>query len=147
MEITLEEITEDTLNDALALEVTPEQSRFTPPVAVSIAQAHFSHSAWFRAVYADSPPVGFVMLHLDGLKPKYTVQRFLIDKRYQRRGYGTAAMKQVIDFVRSLPEATELYATLPSVEHGAAGFLRKFGFVEAGKGENGETVMRLSLTD
>ena len=34
-------------------------------MAFSIAEAHFSPLAWFRAVYAGDTPVGFVMLSDD----------------------------------------------------------------------------------
>ena len=83
MNVTLQEITEDTLSDVLSLEVREDQRTFVPPVSVSIAEAHFSRSAWFRAIYADDTPVGFVMLYLDATTPEYTLWRLLIDHRFQ----------------------------------------------------------------
>jgi diamine N-acetyltransferase len=41
-QITLQEITEDTLKSILDLKVAKDQERFVAPNAVSIAQAHFS---------------------------------------------------------------------------------------------------------
>jgi diamine N-acetyltransferase len=63
--ITLREITEDTLRPVLDMEVTPSQRKMVASNARSIAQAHFSRHAWFRAIYAGKTPVGFVMLYLD----------------------------------------------------------------------------------
>ena len=63
-EITLKEITEETLRSVLELEVSKDQKKFVAPNAVSIAQAHFSKNAWFRAIYANDTPVGFVMLYV-----------------------------------------------------------------------------------
>ena len=78
------------------------------PNAVSFAEAMFEPKAWFRAVVADDVPVGFVMLSIDTATPEYYLWRFMIDQRYQGRGYGREAIRQVIDHVRTLPGAAEL---------------------------------------
>jgi diamine N-acetyltransferase len=72
---------------------------------VSIAQAYFRPKAWFRAIYADETPVGFVMLydsHLGAQLPQrdyYEVWLFMIDARYQSKGFGRRAMELVIAYV------------------------------------------------
>jgi diamine N-acetyltransferase len=67
--ITLREITQATLHAILNLTVAPQQTHFVASNAVSIAEAHFApEMAWFRAVYADDIPVGFVMLAEDPIK-------------------------------------------------------------------------------
>ena len=53
--ITLREITADTVREICNLATT--QRQFVAPNAISIAQAHFSEYAWFRAIYADDNPV------------------------------------------------------------------------------------------
>ncbi|MCY4353780.1 MAG: hypothetical protein OXC09_03205 [Truepera sp.] len=58
--VTLREITADTLGSILNLSVSEDQERFVASNARSIAQAHFSEHAWFRAIYASEEPVGFV---------------------------------------------------------------------------------------
>ena len=60
--VCLREITQETVNSILNLRVTKEQEQFVASNAVSIAEAHFSEDAWFRAIYADETPVGFLML-------------------------------------------------------------------------------------
>jgi diamine N-acetyltransferase len=113
--------------------------------AVSIAQAHFSKHAWFRAIYADDTPVGFVMLHLDENKPDYFLWRFMIDKEHQRRGYGSRAMQEVIAYVRSLPNAKELLVSYVPGEGNPSPFYERCGFVETGEWEGDEKVMQLAL--
>ena len=65
--ITLREITGDNAESVLALRTTPEQERFVTSVADSLAEADANPQGnpWFRAVYADGQPVGFVMLSWD----------------------------------------------------------------------------------
>jgi len=46
--VTLREITKATLWPILKLDVAEDQKQFVAPNSVSIAEAHFSDSAWFR---------------------------------------------------------------------------------------------------
>lgn len=143
--ITLEEITEDTLSDILNLEVTEEQKRLIASNAVSIAQAHFCRYSWMRAVYADEEPVGFVSLYLDPDTPRYEVWRFMIDQHGQQHGYGRQALKLIIAFVKSLPEAQELYLSYRPEKGNAAPFFKKAGFEDTGEFHGNEKVMKIDL--
>ena len=145
VEVTLREITEDTLRSILQLEVAEDQITFVAPNAVSIAQAHFSEYAWFRAIYADDTPVGFVMLYIDQDTPEYWIWRLMVDKNYQGKGYGQRAMSQVIDTVRRLPDAKELLVSYVPGEGNPSTFYQKLGFVETGEWEDDEKVMKLTL--
>jgi diamine N-acetyltransferase len=69
--ITLRAIDADTVRAICALSVRDDQQGFVAPNAVSIAQAHFSEHAWFRAIHAGEIPVGLVMLHDEPEKPAY----------------------------------------------------------------------------
>ena len=97
--VSLREITEETLGPVLKLSDTlsETQKHMVAPNAVSIAQAHFSPYAWFRAIYADETPVGFLMLYIgpeDDEKPAETqptfhfIWRLMVGGPYQGRGYG-----------------------------------------------------------
>ena len=70
-EVSRREITADTVREICRLRVAPGQEGFVAPVAESIAEAHFSPLAWFRAVYAGDTPVGFVMLEDDPASRQY----------------------------------------------------------------------------
>jgi diamine N-acetyltransferase len=143
--VTLREITQETLRPVLKLEVAEAQKKFVASNAVSIAEAHFSKYAWFRAIYADDTPVGFVMLYLNQDKPLYGVWRFMVDEEHQRKGYGSKAMRQVIEYVKSLPKAEELLVSYAPGEGDPSPFYEKFGFVETGEWEGDEKVMKLAL--
>jgi diamine N-acetyltransferase len=107
--ITLREIAEDTVIAICKLGVTEDQTKMVASNAVSIAQAHFAgNGAWFRAVYADDGPVGFVMVEENFEKPESFLRRLTIDQRHQGKGHGRAAMAEVIQHVRGLPNATVL---------------------------------------
>lgn len=146
--VTLREVTKETLRDVLMLKVAPEQERFVATNAVSIAQAHFHPEvAWFRAIYADETPVGFLMLHDDPGKPEYHLWRFMIDKRFQKLGYGRRALELLLDHVRERPGATALTLTHVPGEGSPAQFYERIGFTHTGEeDEDGELFMRIELT-
>ncbi len=143
--VSLREITRDNLTPILKLSVKENQNKFVAPNAVSIAQAHFEEHAWFRAIYAGEEPVGFVMLYIDTSKATYHLWRFMIDQRFQGKGYGEQALELVIDYVRSLPDAKEFSLSYVPAEGGPEPFYRKFGFVETGEWDDDEKVMCLKF--
>jgi diamine N-acetyltransferase len=143
--VTLREITEDTVRTICDLSVTEHQTRFVAPNAVSIAQAYFNKYAWFRAVYADEEPVGFIMLYDNTEKPEYYLWRMMTDARYQGMGFGRRAMELLIEYVRTRPDATELMTSCVPGDGGPQGFYEKLGFELTGEKEDEEVVLKLLL--
>jgi len=143
--VTLRRITAKTVRAICNLSVSESQRKFVAPNAVSIAQAYFSKNAWFRAIYADETPVGFVMLHEVPKCGTYYLWRFMIDARYQGRGYGRKALELVIKRVRKRPKAKALTLSVVRAEGGAENLYKKFGFEFTGKIEDGEHTMKLNI--
>lgn len=144
-EVTLREITEKTVRTICRLSVTDAQQAFVAANAVSIAQAHFSPQAWFRAIYADETPVGFVMLREDPEKPQYFLWRMMIDSRYQGKQYGRLAMLLVIEHVKTRPGATQLLTSVVQEAGGPQRFYERLGFKLTGKHRQDEAIMRLTF--
>ena len=144
-EVTLREITADTVRAICKLETAPGQDRFVAPNAVSIAQAHFEPKAWFRAIYAGDEPVGFVMLYDDPDEARYYLWRLMLADGSQRKGYGRRAMEQVIEYVRTRPNAEYLYTSYVPLPGGPGDFYHKLGFEDTGDVDEGEVVCRLAL--
>lgn len=144
--ITLREVTAQSVRAICRLLVAPHQQGFVAPNAISIAEAYFARErAWFRAVYADETPVGFVMLSDEPDKPEYYLWRFMIDARYQRHGFGRRAIALLIDHVKTRPGATKLLTSCVPGEGTPIPFYAKLGFVETGEEDDGERVLRLDL--
>ena len=143
--VSLREITEETLRSILELKVASEQEQFVANNAVSIAQAHFSKIAWFRAIYADDTPVGFVMLADDPEKGEYFLWRLMVDARHQGKGFGRRAIAHLLDYVRTRPGAKELLVSYVPGDGCPEPFYRKLGFQPTGRIEGDEVVLRLPL--
>lgn len=143
--VALRDITKDTVRAICSLAVAPDQHRFVAPNAVSLAEALFEPKAWYRAVYADGNPVGFVMLFDDPVQPEYYLWRLMIAAGQQRKGYGSQALSQVVAYVRSRPGARELRTSCVPGEGSPCRFYQKLGFTFTGEEEDGELVMVLPL--
>lgn len=143
--VTLREITRETVREICNLKVTPDQNRFVAPVAVSIAQAYFEPKAWFRAIYADDIPVGFLMVYRNEEAHEYFLWRMLMDARYQRMGFGRQAMTLLIAEVRTWPGAEAFYVSYVPEKDGPKRFYQGLGFEPTGQMEGIEEVARLDL--
>ena len=141
----LRAISAETVREVCALQVEPRQRGSVAPNAVSLAEASFSPEAWPRAIYVDDVPVGFAMLSIDAAAGDYGLWRFMIDARYQGRGYGRAAINRIAEHVRGLPGATHLLTSWVPGENGPEGFYLGLGFEPTGDIDEGEVVGRLPL--
>jgi diamine N-acetyltransferase len=144
--IQIREITKENFKLILRLKVSPTQERFVASNAISIAEAHFyPENAWYRAIYQAETPVGFLMLDDQPEKSLYFLWRLMIDASHQGKGYGREAIKLLVQYVSTRPNATALYVSYVPGEGGPAPFYEKLGFVPTGEIEEGEMVAKLLL--
>lgn len=143
--LTLREITKDTVRLITALKVSAEQTNFVADNATSIAEAYFEPKAWFRAIYADETPVGFLMLYDDPEVPTYYLWRFMIAETYQGHGYGRQALELLMSHVRTRPNATHLTLSCVPGTGSPCPFYEKIGFTYTGEEDDGELMMRIAL--
>ncbi len=147
MNVSLREITAETVRAVTKLAVRPDQEGFVAPNAVSLAEALFSDEAWYRAVYADDELVGFVMLSDETLKPrppkepKIGLWRFMVDAKHQRRGIGGEVIRLVLEYVRSRPGICGFYTSYVPGPGGPGPFYLGLGFEPNGEVEDGEVVI------
>jgi diamine N-acetyltransferase len=146
-EVTLREITAESVRDICRLTdtLTPPKKHMVAPNAVSIAQAYFEPKAWFRAVYADETPVGFVMLYDDADEQEYFLWRFMIAEPYHGKGFGRRAIELLADHVRTRPGAQVLETSCGQGPGSPEVFYRKVGFERSGKMFGREVGLSLAL--
>lgn len=143
--VSLREVTADTVRTICRLEVSEEQKNFVASNAVSIAQAYFEPKAWFRAIYADETPVGFMMLYDDPDEPEYFLWRYMIDRRFQKMGFGRRGLDLLVEYVRNRPAAHELRVSCHPGEDGPEPFYRKYGFALTGRMLEEEAEMKMEI--
>ena len=152
MNIRLMPINDDNRDAVLSLSVREDQP-FVAPNDVSLRQADEANAeqpgvARPFAIYADEKLVGFCMFAFDPEEEdeddRYCLWRFMIDKNEQDKGYGQAALREIIQYFRDNGADRLFLSTEPENERGLH-IYHKAGFRETGIIEDDEAVMMRML--
>jgi diamine N-acetyltransferase len=158
--ICLRPITSENWIECINLKPTAQQQEagFVASNAVSLAQAY--GEPWWQpyAIYADQTMVGFVMygrwpasgvdpLHDEALPGIDCILRFMIDERYQGRGYGRAAMEQAITQIKAQPDVRAIHLSYEPDNVAAARLYTGVGFRPTGRIVGGEEEAWLSVDE
>jgi diamine N-acetyltransferase len=149
--VSLRPITASNREAVLALRVAPHQQRFVSSVADSLreAAAEPGGRALYWALYADEAPVGFVMISDEVEGSEYIphfLWKLLIDERYQRQGFGTAALDLVVDYFRARPGVDAISTSAVPGDGSPIAFYERYGFERTGDVVfDGEVLLRLEL--
>ena len=152
MKIILKPI-DDTNREAVLKLTVHEDQPFVAPNDVSLRQADEANAedpgvARPFAIYADEKLVGFCMFAFDPEEEdpddRYWLWRFMIDKSEQGKGYGQAALAEIIKYFRDNGADQLWLSTEPENECGVHVY-HKAGFKETGDIDDGEAVFALML--
>ena len=148
--VTLKEITSENYKECFALQVRDDQKEFVASNMKSLAEAWVFHEvARPFAIYNDDTMVGFLMVdtdpNLEGTNDLCFLWRFMIDKKYQGYGYGKAAMKEVINYVKTNFNPKTFETSVVPENVSAEKLYNSFGFLPNGKYDGGEKVLVLNM--
>ena len=105
--VELKRITEDNFIDAFNLTLAQGQERFVSHPVRSLAQAYvYRDQCQPFGIYAEGRMAGYVMVIYDYDIPEYDIWHMMIDESMQGRGFGSAALDRVLDYIRTKPFGT-----------------------------------------
>ena len=160
--IHLEKVTFENVKDILDMDIYKYQYPFVADNIESLADAYIAITtenayAYPFVIYDDETAVGFVMLGYneaalegpapDYMKNNYSLWRFMIDKRYQKKGFGREAVRLALEFIKTWPHGkAEICFTSYNPENEVAKNLyASFGFEENGDVFEDEIIAVLKL--
>ena len=148
--VSLRPLSESNRQAVEALRVSPSQEQYVSSVADSLIEAaeHPDARAVYWAVYSEDTPVGFVMIADEVASPDYIphyLWKLLIDERYQRRGFGTAALDLVVEYFRGRPGVEVLNTSASQGDGSPISFYERYGFERTGEIRFAEVMLRLKL--
>ena len=124
--------------EALKLDVNPEQRKFAPSVAESLAAAYVK--PWDEAldpytIYDDKTMIGlFYISYTPDSKDNYWIGGFIIDKNHQRKGYGRASLLKILEFIPAIhPRCETVKLTVEKDNAVAQKLYKSLGFSDTGK--------------
>ncbi|MCM3357172.1 GNAT family N-acetyltransferase [Psychrobacillus sp. MER TA 171] len=138
----LRKINEDNYEECLNLHITDTNVDYVDTVAWSLAEAwvFYDDSRPF-AIYADNVMVGYVLMYVGENNPQ--IINFMIDSRYQKRGYGSAAARLCIEYLWKEYNASRISLPVNQENITAQKFWSNIGFEITRNMENGYHYMRL----
>ena len=148
--VSLREITPENIRAVLGLEVAPEQKSVYPRSnGYSIAEGHYptdDDPVWMRVIYANETPVGFLMTSEARDRGEYFLWRLMVDAEHQGRGYGSGAVKLLVERIKASGNARMLLTSHLKGDGNAGGFYEKLGFVYTGEVIDGiDYVMKIAF--
>ncbi|MBN9232365.1 MULTISPECIES: GNAT family N-acetyltransferase [Phyllobacteriaceae] len=151
MTVVLKSLGEAEREAVIALDVGDDQDDFVATNAESLEEADENPACVPLGVFSGDEPVviddlvGFAMYALDGDDGNWWIYRLMIDKRFQKRGFGRAALRAVVERMSAIPGCDAVYLGVYPENETAANLYRQEGFRETGQILGDEVVMRLEL--
>ena len=133
--IRLTEITEENWLEAASLSVKEEQKAFLAPAAGIIARGYVYRNCGGRVIVIqnDDVIVGLALVREFTDEPLgYDLQQFMIDERFQGRGYGSAALQLILDELRAEGHYDHVEVCVKKADTEAIRLYEKHGFTDSG---------------
>ena len=142
--VVLEPVSDRNRRAILALELLPGQQDFVASNADSLEEAGEDGDAVPRAIVADGRVVGFLMYDASN-DDEANIYRFMIDRREQGRGLGSAGIAAALGEIEGLAHVRKVLICYEPANTAAKQLYASFGFVEQGLDEDGEMIAELDL--
>ncbi|MBU3144378.1 N-acetyltransferase [Clostridium sp. CF012] len=141
MNIILVEVNIDNWQECVSLKVAENQKKFVTSNSFSLAQSKYEPECTPMCIYNDETMVGFVMLAEEKDDEKFWICRFMIDEKFQGKGYGKASLAKIMDYIATNYDYDEVYLSEVPENARAKGLYKRFGFEFTGEIEDEEEVM------
>lgn len=147
MKIRLAPVTIDNWKTCIALELAPEQKDFVPTNLYSIAEAQFYPSAKSNVIYNENNElIGYALFGHDVQTKKWKIFRIMIDQAHQHKGYGQAAMMEIITQIAQQPDGQQILICYQNDNQTARTLYAKLGFIEQTTDHNSKVTALLDLS-
>ena len=145
--ITFTEITESNKGECITLSVFPEQKGFVAANIDSLAEAKENPGMIPLGISKDDKLIGFAMYGYSTTENKSWIIRFMIDKAYQKQGFGKEALSKLIDLLFEKHPQADIRLCVEPENIVATRFYENFGFAYTGEKWDNELIYELKNTD
>jgi len=140
--IELRAVDRDNFEVVIALEVADEQRDFLNSNVESVAWAYVASESHPFVVYEGDTPVGLATFGYIPADGRCWISHFMIDSRCQGRGIGRPALEQLLERMTAASGGANLLVAVNPNNAAAIKLYESFGFVDTGRVQNDEMVMR-----
>lgn len=133
MKLKLVPVTADNWRDAVFLTTDPDRKipldeKWITSNAYSLLQCVYDDDWDCRLLMDDDQPVGFVFYGRWPEEDRYLLCRYMIDVKYQGKGYGKAFLPMVVEQIRNQYGCQDVYTSVHDENPHALHLYTSFGF-------------------
>ena len=144
--IILRPVTVENWKACIALELSHDQQNFVPSNLYSIAEAQFYPDANSMAIYnEENQLVGYTLFGRDVFTKKWKVFRIMIDRSQQRKGYGRAALREIIRIISEKLDGNGILICYQNSNRVARNLYASLGFIEQDINSDGKVTALLEM--
>lgn len=138
MNIQLRDVTEENFFECVLMKASdvkghPLFEKHVASNAISLAQSKVVPGWVPKAIYHEDAMVGFAMYGFEKEHQIYFITRLMIDSKQQGKGYGRAAMQEIVAEMQRQYGCKEVYTSFVPDNEAAKGLYTSLGFADTGR--------------
>lgn len=133
--IHLVDVNEENWLDIIKLKVDEEQQKYLDHPTGIIARGYIYRNCNARVfgIMDDTQMIGVALVRDFTDEPlNYDLQQFMIDRQFQNKGYGTEALRQILNFLKQEGRFNSVEVCVNREDIAAIHVYEKIGFIDSG---------------
>ena len=140
-------VTAKNFHECINLKIKDEQEGFCASNLYSIAESKVEPLAIPLCIYVNNIMVGFILYGPEETDKGMimSIDRFMMDQRFQGKGYGKLALIKLIELIKNNYEFKEVYLSYEPENIIADKLYCNYGFIKTGEFCGNECIAKLKL--
>ena len=127
--IKFRDIDKSNYNECISLRVGEHQKNYVASNMYSLVQASYEDGLYPLGIFNEDEMIGFLLYDYDEELNGWSFSRFMIDIKYQNKGFGRKALEKFLEYFQSKFPNKSLYTSVEIDNDIAIKLYQKYGFV------------------
>lgn len=127
--IKFRDIDKSNYNECISLRVGKHQKNYVASNMYSLVQASYEDGLYPLGIFNEDEMIGFLLYDYDEELNGWSFSRFMIDIKYQNKGFGRKALEKFLEYFQSKFPNKSLYTSVEIDNDIAIKLYQKYGFV------------------
>lgn len=127
--IKFRDIDKSNYNECISLRVGEHQKNYVASNMYSLVQASYEDRLYPLGIFNEDEMIGFLLYDYDEELNGWSFSRFMIDIKYQNKGFGRKALEKFLEYFQSKFPNKSLYTSVEIDNDIAIKLYQKYGFV------------------
>lgn len=127
--IKFRDIDKSNYNECISLRVGEHQKNYVASNMYSLVQASYEDGLYPLGIFNEDEMIGFLLYDYDEELNGWSFSRFMIDIKYQNKGFGRKALEKFLEYFHSKFPNKSLYTSVEIDNDIAIKIYQKYGFV------------------